>query len=94
VQLIMRFFFRSTSGDIPQALPADALITSEAYELYLRATQLSLKRSPESAALARDMYIACVEKDPNYAPAWARLGRCYRFLDKLGAETDKDGRAA
>jgi tetratricopeptide (TPR) repeat protein len=27
-----------------------------------------------------------VEDDPNYAAAWARLGRCYRFLEKFGEE--------
>ncbi len=36
--------------------------------------------------LARDLYIHCVEKDPGYAPAWARLGRCYRFMEKFQPE--------
>jgi tetratricopeptide (TPR) repeat protein len=28
------------------------------------------------------MYRKCVEVDPGFAPAWARLGRCYRVLSK------------
>jgi tetratricopeptide (TPR) repeat protein len=31
---------------------------------------------------ARDLYLRCVQEDPRYAPAWARLGRCYRLLAK------------
>jgi tetratricopeptide (TPR) repeat protein len=33
---------------------------------------------------ARDLYQRCVERDPQFAPAWARLGRCYRLLGKFG----------
>ena len=37
-------------------------------------------------SIARDLYRECVNQDPDFAPAWARLGRCYRFLQKLGEE--------
>ena len=40
----------------------------------------------ENIVMARDLYRECVEEDPNYAAAWARLGRCYRFLEKFGEE--------
>jgi tetratricopeptide (TPR) repeat protein len=33
-----------------------------------------------------------VELDPNYAPAWAQLGRCYRLIGK-GLENTSDSRA-
>jgi len=36
--------------------------------------------------MARDLYRECLDEDPDYAPAWARLGRCYRFLGKFGQE--------
>jgi tetratricopeptide (TPR) repeat protein len=36
--------------------------------------------------MARDLYRECLDEDPDYAPAWARLGRCHRFLAKLGDE--------
>jgi DNA-binding winged helix-turn-helix (wHTH) protein/tetratricopeptide (TPR) repeat protein len=61
---------------------------SEAMRMYLLANQLMTKRDSENFALARDLYTACLERDPNFAPAWARLGRCYRWLEKFGpAET-------
>jgi tetratricopeptide (TPR) repeat protein len=31
---------------------------------------------------ARDLYLRCIERDSRFAPAWARLGRCYRLLGK------------
>ena len=31
---------------------------------------------------ARDLYRQCVDEDPGFAPAWARLGRCHRVLAK------------
>jgi serine/threonine protein kinase len=58
--------------------PADA----EAYELYLRANQLQLDVTKWSTAL--DLYRRSVDRDPHFAPAWARLGRCYRLLGKFG----------
>jgi serine/threonine-protein kinase len=58
--------------------PADA----EAYELYLRANQLQLDVSQWTAAL--ELYRRSVDRDPRFAPAWARLGRCYRLIGKFG----------
>jgi eukaryotic-like serine/threonine-protein kinase len=60
--------------------------SARAYEYYLRANHLQLKRTVANLRLARDLYRECVEEDPDYAPAWARLGRCYRFLQKFGEE--------
>jgi tetratricopeptide (TPR) repeat protein len=60
--------------------------SARAYEFYLRANHVALGRSFESMAMARDLYRECLEEDPDYAPAWARLGRCHRFLAKLGEE--------
>jgi len=58
--------------------PADA----EAYALYLRGNQLLLDVSQWTSAL--DLYRRSVERDPLFAPAWARLGRCYRLIGKFG----------
>jgi DNA-binding winged helix-turn-helix (wHTH) protein len=63
---------------------------SEAFNAYLLANQLSLKRTPDNMRLARDLYLSCVEKDPDFAPAWARLGRCYHFLYKLGSREERN----
>lgn len=51
-----------------------------AYELYLRATNLHLEPSTWRRAL--DLYRQCVEADPDYAPAWAQIGRLNRVLAK------------
>jgi tetratricopeptide (TPR) repeat protein len=61
-------------------------VSARAYEFYLRANHLQRERNLENIVLARDLYRECVEEDPNYAAAWARLGRCYRFLEKFGEE--------
>jgi eukaryotic-like serine/threonine-protein kinase len=70
-------------GRVNRDSPADA----EAYEYYLRANALRL--DPEAWERARDLYRQCVDRDPQFAPAWARLARCYRLISKFGnpAET-------
>ena len=69
---------RTLSHDVPGS--------AKAYEFFLRANHLQRERTVENILLVRDLYRECVEEDPNYAPAWARLGRCYRFLEKFGEE--------
>ena len=64
------------------ASPApDAPTNARAYELYLRANELA--RTYQGLPHARDLYERCVALDPNFAPAWARLGRCYRVIGKF-----------
>ena len=66
-----------------QDVPANA----GAYDLYLRANHVGASTSnPARLASARDFYRRCLEADPDYAPAWARLGRVYRVLAKYGME--------
>jgi DNA-binding winged helix-turn-helix (wHTH) protein/tetratricopeptide (TPR) repeat protein len=72
---------RILKGDVPRS--------SNAYELYLRANQLS--QSSKEWARARDLYVRCVGEDPAYAPAWARLGRIHHVLGKY---VDADGSAS
>lgn len=62
--------------------------SASAYELYLRANQLSY--TPRHWAAARDLYKKCLDEDPLYAPAWARLGRIYRVLGLYGAGSIED----
>ena len=63
---------RRLHGDVP-ATPA-------AYEYYLRGNRLAADSS--SWDLARALYEKCVQEDPRFAPAWARLGRVYRLMSK------------
>ena len=66
-----------------QDVPSDP----KAYEYYLRGNQFS--RDSKQWGAARDLYLRCVEADPCYAPAWARLGRIHHVMAKYlttGAE--------
>ncbi|MBZ5595756.1 MAG: protein kinase [Acidobacteriia bacterium] len=73
-------------------LKHDVPSTAKAYEFFLRANQLGQR--PEHFMLARDLYLRCVEEDSQYAPAWARLGRCYRVIGKYGESPEENLRQA
>lgn len=75
---------RSTSPDVPH--------NPRAYELYLRANGLA--RTYDAMPEARKLYEQCIELDPDFAPAWARLGRCHRVIGKyIEPSPDSDERA-
>jgi eukaryotic-like serine/threonine-protein kinase len=79
------------SGATPAPTP-DAPRDPRAYELYLRANELG--RTYDGLAGARDLYQQCLELDSRFAPAWARLGRCYRVIGKyVDGAPDSDARA-
>ena len=74
----------SPSPDAPQ--------NARAYELYLRANEMA--RTYDGLASARDLYERCVALDPDFAPAWARLGRCHRVIGKyIESSPGSDARA-
>jgi len=62
-----------TTGDAPP--------DPRAYEFYLRANELA--RSYGALPQARDLYLRALELDPNFAQAWAHLGRCHRVIGKF-----------
>jgi tetratricopeptide (TPR) repeat protein len=68
----------------------DVPTSARAFEYYLRANQMAAKKTLDDMRLARDMYLQCVDEGPNYAPAWARLGRAYRFIEKFGDDYEAD----
>src|SRR5262249_55543144 len=68
------------SGRERRALGHDVPSNAKAYEFYLRANPLS--HDSGSWEVARDLYLQCLESDPQYAPAWARLGRGYHVVGK------------
>ncbi len=80
VKRILESLRQSHSTREDQAIRRDAPVNAAAYEFYLRANQLA--RDPEGMPVARDLYERCLELDPNYAPAWARLGRCLWLMAK------------
>jgi DNA-binding winged helix-turn-helix (wHTH) protein/TolB-like protein len=67
-----------------QLLRHDVPASGHAYELYLRANQLSY--DARHIRTARDLYLQSVDEDPGYAPAWAQLGRIYRVIGKYGGD--------
>src|SRR5713226_1545363 len=68
-----------------QDVPSDA----KAYEYYLRGNQFS--HDPKQWGAARDLYMRCVEADPCYAPAWARLGRVHHVMAKYLTTGAREG---
>jgi serine/threonine protein kinase/tetratricopeptide (TPR) repeat protein len=72
-----------------RVLRHDVPASAKAYEFYLRANLVA--SDSQTWSLARDLYLQCVDEDPHYAPAWARLGRIYWVLAKYGrAEEDEN----
>jgi TolB-like protein/tRNA A-37 threonylcarbamoyl transferase component Bud32 len=79
------------TGDRPSSSP-DVPVNPRAYELYLRANGLA--RTYDEMPTAVSLYQQCVELDPDFAPAWAHLGRCYRVIGKyIDPTPDSDTRA-
>jgi TolB-like protein len=76
---------RLTENEI-KTLSHDVPASARAYEFYLRGAHFERDRTFENMSMARDLYRQSLEGDPDYAPAWARLGRCYRFLEKFDPE--------
>jgi DNA-binding winged helix-turn-helix (wHTH) protein len=75
-----------------ELLRRDVPSTAKAYEYFLRGNQLSYDAKQWS--VARDLYLQCVEEDPRYAPAWARLGRIHHVMGKyLASGSTSDGQA-
>jgi non-specific serine/threonine protein kinase len=62
------------------SLERDVPTSPEAYQIYLRANEAASQ--PERIPEAMALYEQCLERDPHFAPAMARLGRCYRYQGK------------
>jgi non-specific serine/threonine protein kinase len=79
------------SGDAISPLP-EAPRHPRAYEFYLRGNELS--RAYKTMGEARELYLRALALDPQFAPAWAQLGRCHRVIGKYVEGTpDSDRRA-
>lgn len=58
--------------------------SARAYELYLRANEAAVAKTHWAQGV--ELYGEALDEDPHFAPAWARLGRCYRLLAKYGGD--------
>jgi tetratricopeptide (TPR) repeat protein len=65
-------------------------IAPETYDRFTRANNLTVHRSPESIAAARELYWLCLADDPGFAAAWAWLGRCCWFRAKFSRDASND----
>ena len=65
-----------------RTLAGQAPASAEAYELYMRANDLMTDSGQWD--VARGLYERAVAIDPDFAPAWARLGRARRLIAKFG----------
>jgi TolB-like protein len=79
------------SGRERRAFGHDVPSSAKAYEFFLRANPLS--HDSGSWEVARDLYLQCLQADPNYAPAWARLGRVYHVIGKYRGAPDDYARS-
>ena len=91
VRRILDFLAPQLTDHESRALSHDVPSSARAYEFYLRGAHIERQRSVENLSLARDLYRQSLEEDPDYAPAWARLGRCYHFLEKFDPEGSSPG---
>lgn len=69
-------------------LKQDVPASPRAYEHYLRANEMSRDTRQWHAAL--ELYERCVQEDPQYAPAWAGMGRMHRMIGKYVEEQTGD----
>ena len=83
VQRIVGSLSVSLTAREHRMLRQDVPATASAYESYLRANQHAYRSA--DWGVARDLYRRCVDEDPRYAPAWARLGRVQRLISKYSA---------
>ena len=69
-------------------LQRDVPANPEAYHLFLQANEAASRTDALPGAI--QLYEACLRIDPAFAPALARLGRCYRYQGKYqeGGEAD------
>ena len=72
------------------ALRHDVPASAEAYEALPARHHLGRVVHPSRLIAARDLYRRCVELDPKFAPAWARLGRVHRVMAKYLAGDPKE----
>lgn len=70
--------------------PASARTSVEAYEQYLRGSQLWQRRNAEDIEAAIDAFRATIRLDPNFAPGHAGLARAFLFSSYYGVRVRED----
>lgn len=62
-------------------------VARSSYEMFARAKELTSHRSLGGLMRARDLYWLCLAEDPEFAPAWAWLGRTCAILAKFSEKS-------
>jgi serine/threonine-protein kinase len=73
------------TGVEEQKITKTSTANTEAYQLYLKGLFYWNKRTPESLKSSLDYYNQAIEKDPNYAPAYAGMALAYVLLPQYSA---------
>jgi DNA-binding winged helix-turn-helix (wHTH) protein/tetratricopeptide (TPR) repeat protein len=75
-------------GDRERMASRDVPRDARAYELFLRANRHAMESN--TWRLAHSLYEECLQQDPTFAPAWARLGHIRHLLGKYNAGADRE----
>jgi len=78
IQTVSKFGYRFT---LP--VTGEPGVTQAAYASFVRGKELLTERSPDSILRAHDLFLVCIARDPQFAAAWAWLGRSRRLLEKF-----------
>ena len=76
----------------PRPVRREVPASSHAFELFLRGQELG--RDLTKADQARALFEQAVVEDPQFAPAWAALGRSHRLFGKYFGDRDESERRA
>jgi DNA-binding winged helix-turn-helix (wHTH) protein/tetratricopeptide (TPR) repeat protein len=94
VRHVVRALALSLSASERVRLEGDVPASPAAFEFYLRGNESVGLHAIGSAAdlrVARELYSRSVQVDPQFAPAWARLGRCHYLIAKFEGGPASDG---
>ncbi len=81
IQTVSKFGYRFTL-----TVTAEPEGKHSSYASFVRGKELLNQKSLESIVAARDFFWICLAEDPQFAPAWAWLGRTCRLLEKFKGE--------
>jgi DNA-binding winged helix-turn-helix (wHTH) protein len=81
IQTVSKYGYRFT---VP--VTGEPGIKQAAYASFVRGKELLSERSLDSIKAARDLFWFCIANDPQFAAAWAWLGRTSRLIDKFNGE--------
>jgi serine/threonine protein kinase len=68
----------------------DVPASPSGYEFFLRANQQSVGYDVASWRVAVELYLQATERDPQFAPAWARLARMHWLMGKYVENQDEN----